>query len=674
MTVWLRIVFLIAVSSLPVWARARYQGWCEQGNQTISVLGYVSSSATPVQRSYSSCTVTVYITGSGGTLAALYSNNSGTGMSNPFTANSSGFYFFYADDGDYDVQISSAGIVSPFTLGASPMIDPFFDPPSAWAGAIATRTKNAKIADMLSVLDFGAVGDGTHDDTNAITVGVVSALAARKTLYFPCGTYLHTTLTFSNLSNVHLVGEGKDCTILQHSAKDPAANGVVVKSLGAGESVVSNWRIENLSLYGDGWYDSTPDVLDLPGDDGIGLLVIGVANSVFRDLRVRYYGSHGIGIATSWVNTWDSIESWNNGGDCVRLDSALDPRAPVFGDQNVNNWFRPSFVGCYGAGYHSIDSQTNTIYGGTIESNRAQAVLIERPFAESILGAFMENNGIVTPSHTIVATSTDSGLGFALTLIGNKISGNRLAGYDCVNIQGVQNSVIEGNYFQHCPRSVVNLAADANFTHIGTNFISGDSGGYSDSGSGSTQFYADALGTHLTTSASPFVVTSPNALNLVAPSITANANAVFNSDGTLFITAPANVGLKVTSDGAYSAAAVFDTTASGQASYVGFFDRGVSKFTAGKDATNNFFVYDATNLRDILQGSAAGNLALTPSGGYTLVGTATPFSTDAVQVNGVVNAYSGYKVNTAVGMSTTVTIGGCTLTFVGGILTNKAGC
>ncbi len=41
----------------------RIQGWCELGGQTISVLGYTSSTSTPVQASYPSCTVTVYITG-----------------------------------------------------------------------------------------------------------------------------------------------------------------------------------------------------------------------------------------------------------------------------------------------------------------------------------------------------------------------------------------------------------------------------------------------------------------------------------------------------------------------------------------------------------------------------------------------------------------------------------
>ncbi len=79
---------------------------CEQGGKPV-ITGGISSS-TLVMQSYPSCTITVYING-GSTLATLYSNNSGTPLSNPFTANNLGFGQFYAADGRYDVQISGGG-------------------------------------------------------------------------------------------------------------------------------------------------------------------------------------------------------------------------------------------------------------------------------------------------------------------------------------------------------------------------------------------------------------------------------------------------------------------------------------------------------------------------------------------------------------------------------------
>ena len=112
----------------PSFARGRASGFCQQGNQTITVLGYQSSTATPVQASYPTCTVTVNI--SGGGLATIYSDNSGTPLANPFTlgvspeTSTNGYWFFYADNGSYDIQFSGTGISTPFTTSAVPLLDP----------------------------------------------------------------------------------------------------------------------------------------------------------------------------------------------------------------------------------------------------------------------------------------------------------------------------------------------------------------------------------------------------------------------------------------------------------------------------------------------------------------------------------------------------------------------
>jgi hypothetical protein len=57
------------------------------------------------------------------------------------------------------------------------------------AGSGATqRTALDKLRDVVSVKDFGAVGDGTTDDTAAIN----AALATNKSVHFPAGTYMTT--------------------------------------------------------------------------------------------------------------------------------------------------------------------------------------------------------------------------------------------------------------------------------------------------------------------------------------------------------------------------------------------------------------------------------------------------------------------------------------------------
>ena len=107
----------------PMFGRQRLQGFCEQGGQTINLLSYTSSTATPVMRSYApNCSVEVFNTGLG-TLATIYSTSSGTSLSNPFTASVTGYWFFYADNGHYDVQMSGGGIPTPFTLGDMEALD-----------------------------------------------------------------------------------------------------------------------------------------------------------------------------------------------------------------------------------------------------------------------------------------------------------------------------------------------------------------------------------------------------------------------------------------------------------------------------------------------------------------------------------------------------------------------
>ena len=67
------------------------------------------------------------------------------------------------------------------------------------AGTGATqRTALEKFRDVVSVKDFGAVGDGVADDTAAIN----AALAAHKSVYLPTGTYKTTSPILLNDSNL----------------------------------------------------------------------------------------------------------------------------------------------------------------------------------------------------------------------------------------------------------------------------------------------------------------------------------------------------------------------------------------------------------------------------------------------------------------------------------------
>lgn len=73
------------------------------------------------------------------------------------------------------------------------------------AGVTATaRTAQAKMRDTVSVLDFGAVGDGVADDTVAIN----NALAASNCVLLPAGKTFLVTSTIYVGGNKALIGQG----------------------------------------------------------------------------------------------------------------------------------------------------------------------------------------------------------------------------------------------------------------------------------------------------------------------------------------------------------------------------------------------------------------------------------------------------------------------------------
>src|SRR6185437_8280780 len=183
-------------------ARQRIYGYCEVGGQRAVTAGVQSS--TFVQASVPGCLVTVTLTGTT-TLATLYADNQSTPLSNPFNGDSlTGYWFFYADNGAYDVTLTQNGVTN--TLGAVTANDPFVSQPYPTA---VERTVTDKLNDTVSVEDFQG------SDCGAQINNAYQAIAGTK------GTIvLHHSCSFStpvlfNISktNVTLQGEGNATTM-----------------------------------------------------------------------------------------------------------------------------------------------------------------------------------------------------------------------------------------------------------------------------------------------------------------------------------------------------------------------------------------------------------------------------------------------------------------------------
>ncbi len=127
-----------------------------------------------------------------------------------------------------------------------------------------TRSLQEKLDDFANVRDYGALGDGVADDTEAINRALLDLYArdlntaVRRILYFPAGKYLVTDV-IKIPPYTTIQGEGKNCTIIQ--ANDDFMNCVarisdnklqVGNSIGMNGAILPNYiTINDITFNGD---------------------------------------------------------------------------------------------------------------------------------------------------------------------------------------------------------------------------------------------------------------------------------------------------------------------------------------------------------------------------------------------------------------------------------------
>jgi hypothetical protein len=232
------LTLLSFATCLPASARQRFQGYCTQGGTKAMTL--MVHSTTIVQQSFPSCTVNVYMPGTT-THVSIYADDNGTVKSNPFTADTTGYYFFYADDGAYDVNFSGGGISAPFTSGDVRLVDPYFTYTSNNDG-----TTRYKISQTISITDkpflarTGAVGTNLcAANAAAITAALTAALAAGSSdVMIPPGVFPTNPLVTPYITDPFHSPKIRGPGVLQSCA----AGTLLTIRGGVG------WKLENLYL------------------------------------------------------------------------------------------------------------------------------------------------------------------------------------------------------------------------------------------------------------------------------------------------------------------------------------------------------------------------------------------------------------------------------------------
>lgn len=262
----------------------------------------------------------------------------------------------------------------------------------AGTGAVAS-TVQAKLRERVSVLDFGAVGDGVTDDTAAIQ----AALTASLRVFIPDGTYKITS-TLVLRANQHVIGASTLGTTLQ------ANTDITVMSA----TNISQVVLEDFQIFGIGKATSTKyglQWINTPYCVFNRIYIIGFAKGI-------YFKAGGIGAQSSFSNSINNCVVHYN---TVNIDAELNT--------NNLNLFSTRF-GSASIGLRFFDSNTLCIIGSDCEGCTTAAVQIDAAVAATDVG--------VTISGTHFENSTSTGgdivLGGTNRISGVSITGNLFYG------------------------------------------------------------------------------------------------------------------------------------------------------------------------------------------------------------------------------------------------------
>jgi len=236
--------------------------------------------------------------------------------------------------------------------------DVIYDPP--FIGAVQTNVE-AKLAQTVSVKDFGAVGDGVADDTAAIQAALDS-LTDGGTLTVPVGQYLVTS-GLTTASRVIIQGDGyayvdgdaSPCEIV----KGASVSGPVLDIANAGSTV------EKISFVG------------VSGNAGDGVL-IRAGRCTLRDVSVFRMGNDGIRIGTDSggenCNLWflENVKTKNNGAHGLHVSEGAGPLA----DANAGTCLHIDTQANGASGVYLNGAQLNTFVGGAYQQNAGFGIFL----------------------------------------------------------------------------------------------------------------------------------------------------------------------------------------------------------------------------------------------------------------------------------------------------------
>jgi len=203
------------------------------------------------------------------------------------------------------------------------------------------RTVESKLQDMVSVKDFGAVGDGVTDDTAAIQAAIDSraVINAGGAVYFPNGNYVVSSTINLTATGTLLIGETKSMARLYPNH----TNGPVLR-ITRGSCQVKDLQIISVGDRLNAPTDNINCGIRVESEDEPDSPALRTKDTHFSDLTIRSQPSHGIVIiGPAFTGTLDRVFMSACGGHGIVFDRGLITGrtnlidGPISGICNLNN-------------------------------------------------------------------------------------------------------------------------------------------------------------------------------------------------------------------------------------------------------------------------------------------------------------------------------------------------
>lgn len=185
-------------------------------------------------------------------------------------------------------------------------------------GAV-NRPINEKLAEIVSVLDFGAVGDGVTDDTAAIQACIDYAYSKaiaptyndQPVVYLPAGNYKITDSLVLN-SYAAIKGDGPYCTTITASLANKSA---IRTAFGESPTYVqrtSGWNLRDFFIQGS-WETNSKGIN--MGSTGYSY----ISNVYVYNMDICFWTTNN-----GYYNTWDSVKGYGNTSMYLQSDGGAN--------------------------------------------------------------------------------------------------------------------------------------------------------------------------------------------------------------------------------------------------------------------------------------------------------------------------------------------------------------